>query len=161
MFSKQLIAAVQMPHLPTKNCGESTKSHHREHFLKHGCGSKPTVPFWGRCTTSLVYLSGEWDVHWGYDLDFDPHNTHLSADEHVLRAVRQLCPVEDLSGSSLCTGCWLRCQKLDLKGKSPRASRDPPPTTAPWISMGDTYNTGLESWKVVKTILERCAQTFV
>ena len=20
----------------------------------------------------LVYLSGDWDVHWGYDLDFDP-----------------------------------------------------------------------------------------
>ena len=20
----------------------------------------------------LVYVSGDWDVHWGYDLDFDP-----------------------------------------------------------------------------------------
>ena len=20
----------------------------------------------------LVYFSGDWDVHWGYDLDFDP-----------------------------------------------------------------------------------------
>ena len=21
----------------------------------------------------LVYFSGDWDVHWGYDLDFDPY----------------------------------------------------------------------------------------
>ena len=21
---------------------------------------------------TFVYLSGDWDVHWGYDLDFDP-----------------------------------------------------------------------------------------
>ena len=20
----------------------------------------------------LIYFSGDWDVHWGYDLDFDP-----------------------------------------------------------------------------------------
>ena len=32
------------------------------------------IPFWGRCThlSILVYLSGDWEVHWGYDLDFDP-----------------------------------------------------------------------------------------
>ena len=34
---------------------------------------KPMVPFWGRCTTHCrTYFSGDWDVHWGYDLDFDP-----------------------------------------------------------------------------------------
>ena len=39
----------------------------------NGCGSKPTVPFWGRCTTHFrTYVSGDWDVHWGYDLGFDP-----------------------------------------------------------------------------------------
>ena len=27
------------------------------------------LPFWGRCTT---HFSGGWDVHWGYDFDFDP-----------------------------------------------------------------------------------------
>ena len=27
-------------------------------------GSKLMVPFWGRCTSILVYLSGDWDVHW-------------------------------------------------------------------------------------------------
>ena len=38
----------------------------------NGCGSKPMVPFWGRCTTHFrTYFSGDWDVHWGY-LDFDP-----------------------------------------------------------------------------------------
>ena len=31
------------------------------------------VPFWGRYTTHFrTYFSGDWDVHWGYDLDFDP-----------------------------------------------------------------------------------------
>ena len=34
---------------------------------------KPMVPFWGGCTTHFrTYFSGDWDVHWGYDLDFDP-----------------------------------------------------------------------------------------
>ena len=31
------------------------------------------VPFWGRCTTHFrTYFSGDWDVHCGYDMDFDP-----------------------------------------------------------------------------------------
>ena len=31
------------------------------------------IPFWGRCTTHVrTYFSGDWDIHWGYDLDFDP-----------------------------------------------------------------------------------------
>ena len=31
----------------------------------YGCGSKPMVPFWGRCTTHFrSYFSGDWDVHW-------------------------------------------------------------------------------------------------
>ena len=25
----------------------------------------------------LVYFSGNWDVHWGYDLDFDPWPGHF------------------------------------------------------------------------------------
>ena len=34
-----------------------------------GCGSKPMVPFWGRCTTHVrTYFSGDWDVHWGYGI---------------------------------------------------------------------------------------------
>ena len=28
------------------------------------------LPFW-------VYFSGDWDVHWGYDLDFDPRPAQL------------------------------------------------------------------------------------
>ena len=36
-------------------------------------GSRPMLPFWDRCTTPFQsYFSGDWDVHWGYDLDFDP-----------------------------------------------------------------------------------------
>ena len=39
----------------------------------YGCGSKPMVPFWDRCTTHFrTYFIGDWDVHWGYDSDFDP-----------------------------------------------------------------------------------------
>ena len=35
--------------------------------------SNPMVPFWGRYTTHFSRdFSGDWDVHWGYDLDFDP-----------------------------------------------------------------------------------------
>ena len=33
------------------------------------------IPFWlvGEFTTYFrTYLSGDWDVHWGYDSDFDP-----------------------------------------------------------------------------------------
>ena len=31
------------------------------------------IPFWGRFTTHFrTYFSGDWDVHWGYDLDCDP-----------------------------------------------------------------------------------------
>ena len=33
---------------------------------RHGCGSKPMVPFWG--PPILVYFSGDWDVHWGYGI---------------------------------------------------------------------------------------------
>ena len=31
------------------------------------------IPLWGKCATHFrTYFSGDWDVHWGYDLDFDP-----------------------------------------------------------------------------------------
>ena len=34
-----------------------------------GCGSKPMVPFLGRCTTHFrIYFSGDWDVHGGYGI---------------------------------------------------------------------------------------------
>ena len=31
------------------------------------------IPFWARCTH---FSSGDWDAHWGYDLDFDPHTIY-------------------------------------------------------------------------------------
>ena len=45
----------------------------------YGCGSKPMVPFWSRCTPIFVYFSGDWDVHWGYDLDFDTQPYSISS----------------------------------------------------------------------------------
>ena len=32
---------------------------------QYGCGSKPMVPFFSGAPPVLVYLSGDWDVHWG------------------------------------------------------------------------------------------------
>ena len=40
---------------------------------KYDCGSKLMVPFWGRCTTHIVYFSGDWDVHWGYGILTNGH----------------------------------------------------------------------------------------
>ena len=41
--------------------------------MPYGCGSKPMGSHFGvRAPPILVYFSGDWDVHWGYDLDFDP-----------------------------------------------------------------------------------------
>ena len=39
-----------------------------------GCGSKPMGSHFGAfgAPPMLVYVSGDWDVHWGYDLGFDP-----------------------------------------------------------------------------------------
>ena len=60
------------------NDGQLLSFFHRSSMTKFesnlfGCGSKPTVPFWGRWTTHLrAHFSGDWDVHWGYDLGFDP-----------------------------------------------------------------------------------------
>ena len=46
-----------------------------------GCGSKPVVPFWGRCTTHFrTYSSGDWDVHWGLtglSIHDTGHHLHL------------------------------------------------------------------------------------
>ena len=37
-----------------------------------GCGSKPMGSHFGVGAPSiLVYFSRDWDVHWGYDLDFE------------------------------------------------------------------------------------------
>ena len=31
------------------------------------------IPLWARCTIYFrIYFNGDWDVHRGYDLDFDP-----------------------------------------------------------------------------------------
>ena len=60
---------------------------------KYGCGSKPMLPFWGTCTTHFrTYFSGDWDVHCGYDLAFDPwpylfepkRNRFPSLDQHYI-----------------------------------------------------------------------------
>ena len=41
--------------------------------LQYVHGSKPMLPFWDRCTTHFrTFFSGDRDVHWGYDLGFDP-----------------------------------------------------------------------------------------
>ena len=38
-----------------------------------GMGQNQWYILVGRCTTHFrTYFSGDWDVHWGYGLDFDP-----------------------------------------------------------------------------------------
>ena len=38
-----------------------------------GCQNRFGIPFWLAGAPHLrTYFSGDWDVHWGYDLDFDP-----------------------------------------------------------------------------------------
>ena len=54
--------------------------------------SKPfwLIPFWlaGEFTTHFrTDFSGDWDVHWGYDLDFDPINVVFSAPIFLAKAL--------------------------------------------------------------------------
>ena len=49
-------------------------------FLSHtpyGCGSQPMVSFLAGVPPILDYVSGDWDVHWGLDLDFEPYIIYL------------------------------------------------------------------------------------
>ena len=43
---------------------------------KNGCGGQNrfAIPFWwvGEFAHFRTYFSGDWNIHWGYDLDFDP-----------------------------------------------------------------------------------------
>ena len=61
----------------------------------HGCGSKPNgIPFWGMCTTHFrIYFSGDWDVRWGYNLDFDPWPHVKHQPPEVLITPATLCTV--------------------------------------------------------------------
>ena len=68
-------------HLATGNICFSRLTAHCCHgefigiFQTHGCGSKPMGSHFGvgEFTTHLkTYFGGDWDVHWGYDFDFDP-----------------------------------------------------------------------------------------
>ena len=52
-----------------------TRGPSKPHF---GCASKPTVPFWGRCTTHFrTYFGGDWDVRWGYGVLTHGYFEHL------------------------------------------------------------------------------------
>ena len=37
------------------------------------------IPFWGRCTHFRTYLSGVWDVHWGYGV---LTHSHAASENH-------------------------------------------------------------------------------
>ena len=59
-----------------------------------GCGSKPMVPFRGRCTIHFMLVVGfDWDVHWGYDLDFDPWPDVLISERIAFQEAAALVPV--------------------------------------------------------------------
>ena len=91
----------------------------------NGCGSKPMVPFWGRCTTHFrTYFSEDWDVDWGYGFDFDPwpngfpllfprkpYRHRIAAVQspvhHELRSSAKLCATRNL-GEVPCIGVFDR-----------------------------------------------------
>ena len=52
---------------------------------RYRCGSKPMVPFWGSTTHFRTHFSGDWDVHWGYDLDFHPWPYEKNLEKVVLK----------------------------------------------------------------------------
>ena len=61
----------------------SPPSFHLLQNIVYCCGSRPMVPFWGRCTTHFrTYFSGDWDVHWGYGI-----LTHGHISPVVLKAI--------------------------------------------------------------------------
>ena len=67
----------------------STKSAPVVLFLvTHVFGSKPMVPFGVGAPPILVYFSGDWDVDWGYDLDFD----RWACFHHPSEAASRACP---------------------------------------------------------------------
>ena len=69
---------VAGPQLPSEELWTTPQSTHT--CFSHGSGSKPMVPFSGRCTAHFrTYFSGDWDVHWGYDLDFYPQPHHATS----------------------------------------------------------------------------------
>ena len=43
-----------------------------------GCGSKPMAPFfWVGAPPIFVYFSGDWDIHWGYEILTHPSSYAL------------------------------------------------------------------------------------
>ena len=59
---------------------------------RDGCGSRPTVPFWGRCTTHLSQdFSGDWAVHWGYGILTHGHMT-LRQEKRIPGGTGKLTP---------------------------------------------------------------------
>ena len=60
----------------------------------HGCGGQNPYHFGiGEFTTHFrTYFSGDWDVYWGYDLDFDPwpHVCNQTNLQHIA-AHRRFC----------------------------------------------------------------------
>ena len=60
-------------------CGIRTMDLRIDHFNtrhdecdSYGSGAKPMDHFGVGASPIVVYSSGDWDVHWGYDLAFDP-----------------------------------------------------------------------------------------
>ena len=52
-----------------------------------GCQDRFGIPFWlvGAFTTHFrTHFSGDWDVHWGYDLDFEPWPINMEPDRGLL-----------------------------------------------------------------------------
>ena len=63
----------------------------------------------------LVFFSGDWDVHWGYDLDFDPW-PHCCSSHAVPVGGSQACACFDCSHAALVFLEGSHCKLLALDG---------------------------------------------
>ena len=83
------------------------------------------IPFRGRCTPQFsIYFSGDWDLQWGYDLDFDPWplmQIEWTSDPFQLCRWWFLCFFVVLRGADLPPIGWSR-----IGGLEPNRGRLPP-----------------------------------
>ena len=69
-------------------------------------GSKPMVPFWGRCPPILVYFRWDWDVHWGYGLLTHGHIGCGPISPDDFRVLTVLFNVAHVLVGDFCMRCW-------------------------------------------------------
>ena len=98
-----------------------------------GCGSKPMVPFWGRCTTHFrSHFRWDWDVHWGRTIWILTHG-------HVFL----------MATEAMGSRCG-RCGSARGSGRGPEDPGSPgsAPSGGEWaVSLGVSFNRPRTWWR--------------